>query len=419
MTVAPLYKEYADVESTGIRVPLALPPPPRRATTVDAAAAIDEGGGTNQAAAAAAAGQGQGEGEGEGEGGRGHHIGQGGGSRSSNGGGVEEEAGEEEGEGQEEEAYACSTSGGPGNCAELHLCRQGGVDRVFVECPGPFASTKIYEGKIGGGKGSLTYMESGSSPDLDLRYSVLCQGALAAPVLLWDLGGDGVQPSPQLPVVFVANDWPGAPLVLRLQHCIQGHCEAAQQLACLGSWDGCLGSGAELAELQLLLQQQLARASAVLCIHNLAYQGVFDAGSFPRLCLPPTAAAPLCEGVDWRHSLRQKLWREQWAAAHQWQQGEAAGAARLRAWREETGEGREAGGHGIAVEPAATGCGTSAAWVDAGHSCCLGGRMNFMRAGLIDADAVVTVSPNYAVEITEDEGMGCGLRALLAEKGVT
>ncbi|KAL3154346.1 hypothetical protein ABBQ32_013826 [Trebouxia sp. C0010 RCD-2024] len=62
--------------------------------------------------------------------------------------------------------------------AALYHCRQKGVDRVFVDHP-LFLETY---GKDNAG----TYLPGGSQfPNLDLQYSILCQAALAAPILLW------------------------------------------------------------------------------------------------------------------------------------------------------------------------------------------------------------------------------------------
>lgn len=40
------------------------------------------------------------------------------------------------------------------------------------------------------------------------------------------------------------------------------------------------------------------------------------------------------------------------------------------------------------------------------------------QAALRESDLLLTVSPNYAAEICADEGMGCGMRKLLAARGV-
>lgn len=71
--------------------------------------------------------------------------------------------------------------------ARLLRVMQAGVERVFVE-------HSVYDGLQDNIYGSPdTYLEAGDSSDLDMRASVLCQAALAAPVLLWSTG---VQQSP-------------------------------------------------------------------------------------------------------------------------------------------------------------------------------------------------------------------------------
>ena len=62
----------------------------------------------------------------------------------------------------------------------LYHCRKNGVDRVFVDHPlflDPLQQHSIYNVN--------TYLQGPEFPDLDLRYSILCQAALAAPILLW------------------------------------------------------------------------------------------------------------------------------------------------------------------------------------------------------------------------------------------
>jgi len=65
--------------------------------------------------------------------------------------------------------------------AQYYLCNRGGVDHVFVDHPMYCRTSDIY-----GSSTVNTYQEAGDFPDLDLRYSILCQAALAAPLLLWN-----------------------------------------------------------------------------------------------------------------------------------------------------------------------------------------------------------------------------------------
>lgn len=62
---------------------------------------------------------------------------------------------------------------------------QLGVERVFVEHPVFGSDQDVAPDEVYGGG----YVEGKEDEEdtMDLRYSVLCQGALAAPVLLWDL----------------------------------------------------------------------------------------------------------------------------------------------------------------------------------------------------------------------------------------
>ena len=64
--------------------------------------------------------------------------------------------------------------------AQYYLCQRSGVDHVFVDHPLYCRTSDIY-----GSSNVNTYQEAGDFPDLDLRYSILCQAALAAPLLLW------------------------------------------------------------------------------------------------------------------------------------------------------------------------------------------------------------------------------------------
>ena len=66
------------------------------------------------------------------------------------------------------------------NAASYYLCRKAGVDRVFVDHPVYMGTKDVY-----GPSNNSTYTEGNQVPNLDIRYSILCQAALAAPPLLW------------------------------------------------------------------------------------------------------------------------------------------------------------------------------------------------------------------------------------------
>ena len=259
-----------------------------------------------------------------------------------------------------------AAAGGAGSLlrrsARLYLCRQAGVERVFVGHPLYEAAHDIY-----GPSGADTYLQGDEFSDLDLRYSVLCQAALAAPLLLWGrpaaqpggaaepggpatmsqapiagtaadsgvaaaehgcgeacevdhLGAAGGKPpcrgaaegaataaaadasaaAPSLGrILFVGNDWPCAPLALRLQHCVRacqaGDCGDASCCRC-GAETGAgpdAGPKLDLAAFRAALGAALRDAHSAFCIHNLAYQGGLPLAAFARLCLPRSARAAL------------------------------------------------------------------------------------------------------------------------------
>ena len=62
----------------------------------------------------------------------------------------------------------------------LYHCHQGGVDRIFVDHP-----LFLHPLNTHGICNVNTYLQGTDFPDVDLRYSILCQAALAAPLLLW------------------------------------------------------------------------------------------------------------------------------------------------------------------------------------------------------------------------------------------
>lgn len=415
---------------------------------------------------------------------------------------------EEEGAAEEPEGAQAAASGAAGlpQHAELWACHQGGVHRVFVDYP-LFASTgglgfghsrsvrqslsaantvlrlpcrdvhatvthpgcgagsdclyvlpaaDIYGGTAGGGKGVYTYLEAGEHPDLELRYSVLCQAALAAPVLLeqqrqqqqagrGDAGSSEPPPDQgpaQQPIIYVANDWPTALLLLRLQYTVRAAAAAAG-----GAYTSSGGGAASSAALQRLLVQRLgASAAAAYCIHNLAYQGLLSAASFPRLGLPPAALPALCTSADWQgvlHHLdgmrgagagssspstiaaepdtrKQQQQPEQRTATEPIPAAAAACEEEIAAasTAEAAGAARSVVSQGAqgAAAPAAAADEDPAAAPTAGG--CSSGQLNLMRSALLAADCLVTVSRGYATEVQKEGPMSCGMHGILAARGI-
>ena len=348
---------------------------------------------------------------------------------------------------------------------------------------------------------SRTYVEAGTSlGELDIRYSILCQAALAAAVFLGHGSAAGVKgqkttPSSNNNVVFVANDWPSALQILRLKYVLQGvlreqgggvaagegemevsdvrsHTSIGRSLRTT-EMDECAGR-----EFQKLLARHLATAATAFCIHNLAYQGVFPADAFPRLCLPPTAIPALCTATDWRRMMRplnlsgsdcrrRKASKFTTSGAmhgcdnatltrpHSKDEPSPSAPSSI-AMAHRSGEERTlmdtidgsvalraAIGHPDPVvgDHVSSGIrpfdvdrtqamtdafeGMSSSWQPSADAMalidrcrCSDGQLNFMRAALLAADEVITVSPSYAEEIRRDDTMGCGLKDILLERGV-
>ena len=193
------------------------------------------------------------------------------------------------------------------------------------------------------------------------------------------------------------------------------------------------------------------------------------AAALPYLGLPPAAAAGLCQGGDWRGELSQQQaqrgeWRAQgtYGAAtspaalaagqqqrrrqqEQHQQAEAAAAGgaqdgggaqqqeeqqqgereaeQQRRWRwkrklrEEFGYEEPADAEMPGAGPAGPAPAAAAGAAEAAAECA-SGQLNLKQGALLAADALVTVSPGYAAEITCDPGMGAGMQELLAARGV-
>ncbi|GAB4814966.1 hypothetical protein N2152v2_002012 [Parachlorella kessleri] len=350
MTVAPRYATYEDAAATGVLVPLDLPwdlvgqpeeqvqPHPRptaAAETRDAGlpqqalraghahSSSGEAGAVGWEVRAASPSQPGGEGVGSPTGGAGRQAAVGAVEAAGGPGPAQDSSGSilsgaTTGPAREAQAAAGAGVGtsrlteeplrGVQPHAEYHLCRQGGVDRVFVDHP-LFLGAGIYGGGPAGSgsasSGVYTYTHiasaAGHHPTVELQYNVLCQAALAAPMLLWgcsstggssgkgaagssgpaadsgggDAGSEGVgrphwrgraegtvapggeectgsqglEPAgsdesvgraggEEPPVVFCANDWPTALLPLRLHHCIR----SLQGTLTREPWHGGLGA---------------------------------------------------------------------------------------------------------------------------------------------------------------------------------
>ncbi|KAL4434830.1 hypothetical protein ABPG77_005357 [Micractinium sp. CCAP 211/92] len=442
LTVVPRYAPYEGVEPTGISVPLELPSPFEQPQQPQLGAG-------EQLPAGACASTGK------------PHEGQ----PCDTAAGPADQPGssgptamEGEGVGQEPEGGQAAASGAAGlpQHAELWACHQGGVHRVFVDHP-LFASTDIYGGTVGGDKGVYTYLEAGEHPDLELRYSVLCQAALAAPVLLeqqrqqqqagrGDAGSSEPPPDQgpaQQPIIYVANDWPTALLLLRLQYTVRAAAAAAG-----GADTGSGGGAASSAALQRLLVQRLgASAAAAYCIHNLAYQGLLSAASFPRLGLAPAALPALCTSADWQGVLHhldgmrgagagssspsasaaepdtrtQQQQPEQQTATEPIPAAAAACEEEIAAasTAEAAGAARSVvsqGAQGAAAPAAAADEDPAAAPAEGG---CSSGQLNLMRSALLAADCLVTVSRGYATEVQKEGPMSCGMHDILAARGIS
>lgn len=296
-----------------------------------------------------------------------------------------------------------------------------------------------------------TYLEAGEVADLDLRYSVLCQAALAAPVLLEHSsgtaaaaagssddgcgGGTAAQPAWRLgeqrqQIVYVANDWPTALLLLRLQYTVRALGAAAAQEApapCCNS--GCCSKSdvavADVSSLQQLLAQRLgASAAAAFCIHNLAYQGVLGAEAFARLSLPVAALPALCTSSDWREVLIQLgtgcASGGRSDAPPQQQQQQACDGQALSSLSTAAAVPAAAPGGDAATPVAAVASGTAAGQpaVATVIASCFSKELNQMRSALLAADCLVTVSRGYAMEVQQEGPFGCGLHDILAARGI-
>ncbi|KAI3432810.1 hypothetical protein D9Q98_010393 [Chlorella vulgaris] len=410
MTIVPQYAPYDGLEATGISVPLDLP----------AADECSQAAGSSIQAAVAAAADVAGPAPDD--------------TRPSPDSADEAPA-----------DVAGSAGGGLQRHADLWQCNRKGVCHVFVEHP-LFSSSDIYGETAGGGKGS--YGEADSQPDLDLRYSVLCQAALAAPVLLERQAaaaaleqGTEAAPAAQAElqtIVFVANDWPTALLLLRMQYIIRAAAPPDGGAAASES-DGGTADSDSLS--RLLVQRLRTNAATCFCIHNLAYHGLLDPQGFERLSLPAAALPALCTSHDWRRVLLNRNSGSRPDPAAGAQTG-AASVVATPAASATISSGKRRRCPDPAPEPATTSSDTNAraagadaagaaatssdtsaeavaADADEAAAACAGGQLNQMRAALLAADCLVTVSGGYAAEVQQEGAFGCGLHDVLAARGVS
>jgi hypothetical protein len=282
------------------------------------------------------------------------------------------------------------------------------------------------------GASVFTYQEAGAADslgDLDLRYSILCQAALAAPVLIPHVeSGQQKTNESSSGVVFVANDWPAALQLLRLKFLLQDPKLYSSSGRSGGGSDCGYDSEAGLSrcelpvvELQSLLAKHLATAATALCIHNLAYQGVFPGTAFARLCLPSTALPALCTTSNWRTVLRMLRHAnfDQSCPCGNHEMTAEAPCSRASSSVSSRSSSRASTNHpaqGSVTDEEAL---LLALDVLLPHTCRETELINFMRAAVLAADEVVTVSPTYAREIQEESAASCGLGELLAARGVT
>lgn len=195
-------------------------------------------------------------------------------------------------------------------------CYKRGVDRVFVDHP--LFLEKVWgktTSKIYGPKAGIDYKDN------QLRFSLLCQAALEAPLVL-NLSSNKYFSGPYgEDVVFVANDWHTAllPCYLKTMYKPNGIYK---------------------------------KAKVAFCIHNIAYQGRFSSSDFPLLSLPD----------------------------------EFKGSFDFMDGYEKPVKGR---------------------------------KTNWMKAGILESDRVVTVSPYYAQELVSAEDKGVELDNILRKTGIT
>ena len=288
-----------------------------------------------------------------------------------------------------EHCYADSAENDEGNLerAYFHLCKKDGVDRVFVSHP-------LLYGSIYGE--NTTYLEASARSDLDLRYSVLCQAALAAPVLLWEATRK---------IVYVGNDWPTALLMLRLVYDIREGGPADLGVA------GDVLDFTDALVLRQLLLRRIVSAACAFCIHNLAYQGKFSVEDFSRLCLPVRALSALDQSVPYQTVMARARQRAQHAGRQDLLVTSGGSSS--------CDIGSQFSQLYITPSMSTVSAGPPCHVFDEGGASTGSSGLNFMRAALLCSDLILTVSPNYAHEVKTDPHMGCGLVDIIEAKGVT
>ncbi|KAK4421455.1 Granule-bound starch synthase 1, chloroplastic/amyloplastic [Sesamum alatum] len=195
-------------------------------------------------------------------------------------------------------------------------CYKRGVDRVFVDHP-------VFLEKVWGKTKSKIYGPTAGTDykDNQLRFSLLCQAALLAPLVL-SLNSSKYFSGPYgEDVVFIANDWHTALLPCYLKTMYQSR----------GIY---------------------MHAKVAYCIHNIAYQGRFAFSDFSLLNLPD----------EYRSSFD---------------------------------------------------------FVDGYTKPVKGRKINWMKAGILESDRVVTVSPYYAQELVSGVEKGVELDNIIRKTGIT
>ncbi|KAL2237871.1 UNVERIFIED_CONTAM: Granule-bound starch synthase 1, chloroplastic/amyloplastic, partial [Sesamum indicum] len=195
-------------------------------------------------------------------------------------------------------------------------CYKRGVDRVFVDHP-------VFLEKVWGKTKSKIYGPTAGTDyqDNQLRFSLLCQAALLAPLVL-NLNSSKYFSGPYgEDVIFIANDWHTALLPCYLKTMYQSR----------GIY---------------------MHAKVAFCIHNIAYQGRFAFSDFDLLNLPDEYKSSF-DFVD---------------------------------------------GYAKPVK---------------------GRKINWMKAGILESDRVVTVSPYYAQELVSGVEKGVELDNIIRKTGIT